>query len=314
MPERSPVLVLAFNRPDLTAQVLEAVRVGGGPDRELYVAIDGPRGPRDADGCREVNELVESITWCRPHVNRQPRNLGCRRGVQAGIDWFFTNVDRGILLEDDTVPDPTFFPFMDELLGRYANDPSVMMISGDDFTPADLRDPSTPVTASQLEQQDSYWFGRYAHIWGWATWRRAWSCNDPELTEWPRLRGTRWLRDLGGSTFARYWGDAFDGVLSGRTDTWDYAWQLAIWRAGGVIALPHGNLVTNLGFRSDATHTIEATAWQSALPTTPMDFPLRHPTNVAVDAARQAWTDAHVFGTDRSPWRRALSARLRRGR
>lgn len=303
------VLLLAFNRPDLAAGVLDAIRNGQAMDgRELYVAIDGPRGPADEDGCRAVRDLVAAIDWVPVQVQAQATNLGCRRGVQAGIDWFFSHVSRGIILEDDTVPDPTFFPFMDELLERYADDDRVMMISGDDFTATDA------AFADHGHDGASYWFGRYAHIWGWATWRSAWARHDPDLADWPQRRASHWLRRIGGRTFARYWTAALDGVACGRTDTWDYAWQYSIWRAGGAVALPVGNLVTNLGFRADATHTVHATAWQSALPTTPMRFPLRHPSDVRIDEQRQVWTDAHVFGTDRPAWRRALSARLRGGR
>lgn len=301
------VLLLAFNRPDLTSQVLASLRAHH-EGRELYVALDGPRGPSDEPGCQGVRDLVEAIDWTPVHIQVQPINLGCRRGVQAGIDWFFSRVTRGIILEDDTVPDATFFAFMDELLERYADDDRVMMISGDDFT-------ATQDAFDRSKESDaSYWFGRYAHIWGWATWRSAWVRHDPDLTEWPRLRDSDWLRELGGRTFARYWTAAFDGVASGQTDTWDYAWQCSIWRAGGVVALPHGNLVTNLGFRADATHTRQSSAWQSALATTPMSFPLRHPPHIRIDEERQAWTDAHVFGTDRPAWRRALSTRLGGGR
>ena len=306
----APVLLLAFNRPDLTAQVLAAIQAADrSAERPLFVALDGPRGMADEPGCAAVHSLIAEISWTSVTMLAQPRNLGCRAGVQAGIDWFFAQVERGIVLEDDTVPDPSFFPFVDELLERFTDDERVMMISGDDFT---SRAFSRPMPGDL--DAPSYWFGRYAHIWGWATWRRAWSLDDPGMSQWPSLRRTGWLRDLGGSQFARYWRAAFDGVTDGRIDTWDYAWQYSIWRAGGLVISPHGNLVTNLGFRADATHTRDGSAWQAALPTTPMSFPLHHATTVHEDVERTAWTEREVFGlTGGRPWR-GLTARLRRGR
>jgi len=205
-------------------------------------------------------------------------------------------------LEDDCLPDPTFFRFAEELLARYRDDPRVAMISGDNFL------------FNNLPVQESYYFSRNMHIWGWATWKDRWVGRyDVELNDWPSLREEGWLRTLiSNQGEARFWIKCFDAVHSGLIDTWDYQWVYAAWRQGGLCVLPRQPLISNIGFRSDATHTTVESRLAS-IPTVPMAWPLEHPATVARDSVRDEWTYRNIY---RSPISekisRVLLAALRR--
>ena len=182
----TPVLLIAFNRPESTARVLRSLAEI--KPQKLYVACDGPRSgrPGEARRCEVVRALVSQMDWpCDVQTLFQPSNLGCRAGVTTALDWFFEQEEEGIVLEDDIVADPTFFPFCQELLERYRHDERVGVIAANNHQ---RRPPS---------DGSSYRFSIYSHCWGWASWRRAWRCNDPELRGWPAFRDGQWLEQLG---------------------------------------------------------------------------------------------------------------------
>jgi len=186
----------------------------------LLVIADGPRAdqPGEADNCLAARKVVEKVDWdCEVLTNYSEVNLGCGLRPASGIDWVFQNVEEAIILEDDCLPHPTFFQFCDELIDRYRDDERVMMISGDNFQEGKKR------------TSHSYYFSRYAHTWGWATWQRAWRFYDFDLKLWPELRETNWLLDtLGHEEPAAYWRATFDS-LSNTSDVWDYQWTFACW-------------------------------------------------------------------------------------
>lgn len=274
----TPVAIFLFNRPELTAHVFAEVRRAR-PSRLLIIA-DGPRNPAERLPCDLARRAVQGVDWdCDVRCNFSDVNLGCRHRISSGIDWVFTLVDEAILLEDDCLPDPTFFPFCSELLKRYRQDSRVMMISGDNFQFGHRRTPH------------SYYFSGIPHIWGWATWRRAWQHYDVNLSEWPTLRDTGFLSRLfDHSGFAQTYRRIFDETSAGRIDTWDHQWAFAFWRRQGLCVLPETNLITNLGFGPDATHTRNPASNDSAIPLTTMTFPLSHPPKVERCAEADAFT------------------------
>ena len=294
-----PLLLIAFNRPEPTARVLAVLRQLQ-PER-LYVACDGPRPdrPGEADRCAQVRELIEaSIDWpCQLHKLFQPSNLGCRRGVMAALDWFFDEVEEGIVLEDDILPDPSFFPFCQELLERYRHDTRIGVIA------ANNHQRQAPADGS------SYRFSIYSHCWGWASWRRAWHCHDPELVGWPAFREAGWLQQLGGHEFARTWGGWLDALDAGRIDTWDMVWQFSCWQQGLLTVIPEVELVENIGFTSEATHTIDERSPLAERGS--IAFPLRHPPVIQADRQRDADTFRRLYR--RSPWGE-LRRKLRKAR
>lgn len=269
----TPVAFFIFNRPQLTQRVFDAIRQA--KPAMLLVVADGPRcdRPGEVDLCAQTRAVIQQVDWhCQVLTNFSEVNLGCKQRVSSGLNWVFETVERAIILEDDCLPHLTFFPFCEDLLNYYANDTRVMAISGDNFQ------------FGRQRTQDSYYFSRYNHCWGWASWRRAWRYYDVEMKLWPMIKQGKWLHDLLGDDRAvRYWTDIFETVANDRLDTWDYQWTFACWLQNGLTILPNVNLVSNIGFGSEATHTT-GTNRLSNLSSEAMQFPLQHPAFVVRDA------------------------------
>lgn len=280
-----PVLFLIFKRPEQTRMVFQAIREAR-PSR-LYVAADGPRGGDERELCRQVRVIATDVDWpCEVETLFRDRNLGTRRAVTEALDWFFEHEREGVILEDDCVPDTTFFQFCNELLDRYRHDDRVMSVSG------------TYLFGDAVRVPNSYFFSRYGFIWGWATWRRAWALHDPEMQAWPRLRDSGWLDDLseGYADFRRYWRWKFDQVHSGEIDAWAYVWRFSCWMHEGLTAVPRKNLIRNIGFGAEATRTVQAD-WRVHAPLESMEFPLDHPDEVVRHRRADRWADLHIHGT-----------------
>ena len=280
-----PVVFLVFNRPDCTARAFERIR-GARPPR-LYVVADGPRADRPADAalCAEVRSLVErGVDWpCEVIRDYAPSNLGLARRVSSGLDAVFAREPEAIILEDDCVPDPTFFRFCAELLERYRDEPRIGQIAGCTFQ------------GEETGASPSYYFSRYPPCWGWATGRRAWRHYDHSMAAWQQSGGAGWLANwLPDEAERRYWKENFDAAAGGRIDSWAYRWTLALWQQGCLSVLPYRNLVSNIGFGIGATHTRETNP-VAALPAWPMSFPLTPPSSLARDMAADDRTSRLVF-------------------
>ena len=298
---KTPVAFLIFNRPDTTARVFERIREARPP--RLLVVADGPRADRPAEAgkCAAARAVIGGVDWdCEVLTNYSDVNLGCRGRVSSGLDWVFHTVPEAVVLEDDCLPEPTFFRFCEELLERYRDDLRVAMISGDNFQ------------FGRRQTPYSYYFSRYTHIWGWATWRRAWSHHDIAMRLWPEIRERGLLPHLlGDSRAARYWADLFEKAHRGEADAWSYCWLFACWAQGALTVLPSVNLVSNIGFDGEATHTTGATRL-AALPTEPMPFPLSHPPFLFGDPAADARSERELFsGAEPPVYARALSKAAR---
>jgi hypothetical protein len=279
-----PVLILAFNRPELTRRALEAVRAA--QPAQIFVAVDGPRAdrPAEAQAVEAVRRLAQSIDGCEVRTLFRERNLGCKLAVSQAITWFFDQVEEGIVMEDDCVAHPSFFRYAAELLERYRDDERVLMVSGDNFQPGG---PRTPY---------SYYFSRYTHIWGWASWRRAWRLYDHSMSAWPELRRGEWLLDvLGDRDAVKYWTRIFDDTHGERNTSWGYRWMFAAFRHSGLSILPNVNLVSNIGFGADGTHTLTAEDPHAALPVREMAFPLQHPPYMIQDRRADMQTQKTMF-------------------
>jgi hypothetical protein len=194
--------------------------------------------------------------------------MGCKARVASGIGRAFEEVDGAIILEDDCVPSPSFFRYCGELLELYAEDERVMVVSGDNQL----------FGAAKVE--DSFYFSRLPHMWGWATWRRAWALCDLEMRLWPEIRARGLLKQYFRRESERYyWDSLLQYVYEGRIDTWDYQWNLSIWANSGLCAVPARNLVRNIGFDADATHTKGDSAY-ARLSAEELGFPLSHPSTI----------------------------------
>ena len=282
-PRSVPVLLIAFNRPWHTAQVWEAMRKWQ-PER-LLVAMDAPRPgmPSDVAACQAVRKLVQAPDWgCELSVRCATSHQSCRHGPAGAISWAFEQTEQAIVLEDDCVPDLTFFPYCAELLERYRNHPQVMGIGGHRWEAPDLM------------ESPSYYASRYPNTWGWASWADRWAKFDLAMAEWPGLRASGWLQGRFSDPAAvAYWQQNFNAMESG-LDTWDLAWLFACWRQEGVWLRPNVNLVQNIGFGPDATHTLE-TFHPAGRAASAMPLPLHHPEDLKADPNQYALLEWVTF-------------------
>ncbi|MBK8640040.1 MAG: glycosyltransferase family 2 protein [Chromatiaceae bacterium] len=281
------IAYIVFNRPEHTRTTFAAIRAE--QPALLFIIADGPRPNNSADAvrCEEVRQIVEEVDWpCEVKHNYADRNLGCKARVSSGLDWVFSHVDQAIILEDDCLPHPDFFGFCDTLLHRYVDDERVWAITGDNFQ------------SGQRRGNAAYYFSKYPHCWGWATWRRAWRHYDGDLSFWPSWRQTQaWAWSAPDLVERRYWEGIFDRMARNEIDTWDYPWTASVWFGGGLTATPNVNLVSNIGFGPDATHTAAA-VHQDGLPSARLG-PLTHPKQVRQNLAADRYVFDHQFGGSR---------------
>lgn len=280
----SPILFLVFNRPDVTRRVFEVIRKAR--PSKLYIASDGPRKDKagEAECCAAVQEIVSQVDWpCEVSKLIRQENLGCKIAVSSAIDWFFSCEPEGIILEDDCLPGPSFFQFCDELLERYRNDERIGMISGTNFQGGTRRG------------DGDYYFSRFCHIWGWASWARAWKNYDVDASKWPQLKNQDWLGTLGFTGVEKdYWLKAFNRVHAKEQDTWDYQWVMACWFSEMLSVMPNVNLIANIGFGDQATHTVGKSI-NANMKTKEINFPLRHPALLEINRDADQYSSKNLF-------------------
>lgn len=244
---KNAVLLIAFNRPDTTLLVLNSILKAKPP--RLYIALDGPReGVRsDILECTAVKDLINSLDWdCELKTMFSESNLGCKEGPIKAINWFFESEEQGVILEDDCLPSQSFFSFCDSLLELYKHDERIWHIDGTTF--------------QNIKVIESYSFSRYALIWGWATWRRAWVKYDGEMKDFPCFLKGKLIKNIWkNEKVQKYWLSNFETAYLGNIDTWDYQWFYKIWCNNALTIRPSVNLVKNIGFSDQATHTKKKT-------------------------------------------------------
>lgn len=264
----------------------------------LFVVADGPRvgHPDDVARCAAVRAIVEQVDWpCEVRRSYADANLGLKRRVSSGLDWVFGEVERAIVLEDDCVAHPDFFRLCDELLERYADDERVWVVTGDNFQ------------AGRRRGNAAYYFSKYSHCWGWATWRRAWTHFEGDIPFWREWKTSKQWGHVAGTRAEReYWDAIFDTVERQEIDSWAYPWTVCVWYHGGLTATPNVNLVTNIGLDSDATHTTDL-GERFRLTSQPLG-PLVHPRRVRQNKrADQFVFEQNYGGPRRSLYRRTRS-------
>ena len=268
----SPVLFLVFNRPSTTAKVFEAIRKAR--PTKLFIAADGPReGRNETEICEEVRAIATQVDWpCEVYKLFRESNLGCGRAVSEAISWFFDHVEQGIILEDDCLPDNSFFQFCDILLDKYVETKQIMFISGNNWLPNGWK-----------PKKQSYLFG-HVGVWGWATWKRAWSLYDYNMPAWgSKANKDKIRRAINNNNWFDFYLGMFDNAYEKTLDTWDLQWLHCIFNNGGLAINPSVNLVKNIGFGPGATHTPETTGFFSNLTTQEIKFPLKHPLTLKIN-------------------------------
>ena len=302
----TPVVFLVFNRPEPARRVFERIRQARPP--KLLVVCDGPRAhvPTDAGRVAEVRGIIaKGVDWpCEVLTHYAETNMGCRERVRSGLDWAFSIAQEAIILEDDCLPDPSFFPYCETLLERYRDEPKVMHIGANNFQ--GWRRPT----------QDSYYFSKYNHIWGWACWRRSWQKYDYNLASWTRP-GVRERISLSfdSDQEKEYWLAKFDGITQqfDQVTTWDYQWTYTCWLHEGLSICPATNLVTNIGIGIDGTHCGDD-AKKLLVPARSIKT-IRHPATLQRNIKADQFTFDLVYPyRDPNPYKRAFySARIALG-
>ncbi|MDG1302239.1 MAG: hypothetical protein P8R37_11705 [Opitutae bacterium] len=286
---QSPILFLVFNRPDVTAQVFEAIRAA--KPSKLYVASDGARAAKEGESeiVETVRQIATNVDWdCEVKTLFRETNLGCKEAVNSGITWFFENVEAGMILEDDTVPDLSFFPYCEELLIKYASDDRIGMISGNNHLP------EYKVTDA------SYLFSKFKWTWGWATWRRVWVNQDVNLKFRSSPQAMSIVQNMGYRPRSeRLWLMNIRKLEMETVHTWDFQWFLAMGAQNQLCITPQYNLVANIGFGvAGATHCV-GSASSRYLDTRSIEFPLKHPGYVVPDYSHEAVYESILIGDGR---------------
>jgi len=281
---KTPVALSLFTRPDTTERVFEIIRQAKPP--KLLVFADGPRPdkPGEAENCAAARAIIERVDWdCEVLKNYSETNLGAGRRISTGLNWVFDNVEEAIVLENDCVVHPTFFHFCDELLERYRYDTRIASIAAHN------------VQFGRRRTEYSYYFSRYTHSWGWATWKRAWQHYDFDMKLWPEIQSGNFLSDILIDPQAVIsWTYILQAMYEKRIDTWDYPWTFACWLQSGMSIIPNVNLVCNIGYGPDALNFKKKSKFND-MPTEVIEFPLKHPPFVIRNTKADKFTQNMLF-------------------
>ena len=292
-----PILFIVFNRPDTTQKVFE--QIAKAKPNKLYIVADGPRDThiKDIEDCNEVKKIINNVDWdCTVLKLFHTNNIGCGMSPISGINWFFENEEMGIILEDDCLPDLSFFYFCEELLLKYKNDERIMMISGNNFQNGIKRGNS------------SYYFSKQTTTWGWATWKRAWKLFDMNLSSFNDFKENNIIANIFfNKSMEKYWLNIFQLVYDKKIlFVWDYQWLYSVITNNGLCINPNVNLITNIGFDENATHTKDKYSRMSNLPSFSING-ISHPKFIL--ASKEA--DEYFFEKYCLPLKIALMVRLK---
>lgn len=266
---RTPVVFAIFNRPHTTKRVFD--EIARAKPQTLFIIADGPRlgHPDDVENVARTRAIAEQIDWdCDVKRNYAETNMGLKSRISSGLNWVFETAEEAIILEDDCLPHHTFFPYCEELLTYYRDNQQIVHIGGSNFL------------FGALPIKDSYYFSRYPHVWGWATWRRAWSLFDLEMTKWLE-DPERILSQFEDAQEREFWRSAWNRVHAGQLSSWAFVWVLACYANDSLCINPSINLISNIGFGPGAVHTTDEYGFGNNLPVGAMPLPLKHPGTIA---------------------------------
>jgi hypothetical protein len=287
----TPVAIIFYKRPLFLKGLLEVLAVV--KPTKLFAICDGPQDEQTATLVKQCKELIENIHWeCSVEKNYSELNLGLRGRFDSGLDWFFERNEGGIVLEDDVLPDPSFFEYAATLLERYQHDSDVLQIGGLNFQNGISRSGNA-----------GYYFSSYAHSWAFATWRRAWKLHEKNMPDWPKNGLEVLQRQFGKDKYSiNYWKYTLDKHFKSPNDTWDYPWQYSIWRNGGKCCIPDVNLIKNIGFGADAIHTKDPNGPGMNKNTFKLTS-FTAPPDKSINRLADQYTLRHIYGVDTNFWR-----------
>lgn len=285
MKYKKPIVFFIYKRPTHTLRVLQAIN-NYNPNK-VYLVADGPKNDDEIQKCREVRQIAESFLVkhkIKFSTNYSDHNLGGPKRIPTGLNQVFDQESDAIILEDDCVPSLSFFYFCETLLDYYKDDSRIGVISGNNFQRHDLED-------------ESYYFSIFNHCWGWATWKQAWQKYDEGLANWPDYNLKKHLNNLfSNKKYIKYWSNIFENVFSGEKVHWDYTWTFTCWSNNFLTVIPAKNLVTNVGFDSEATNTKNDNDPNANILSKELNFPLKHPNYISRSYNYDLYTQKYIFG------------------
>jgi hypothetical protein len=299
------VAYFIFNRPNHTQKSFDVLRKN--KIKTLFIIADGPRDNNqiELEKCNEVRAIVSKIDWpCKVYLNYSDTNLGLKKRISTGLNWVFKHVEKAIILEDDCIPNNDFFYYCEMLLEKYKDNSKIWVITGNNFQDGIKRG------------EETYYFSKYPHIWGWATWKRAWDYYDGELTFFRKwIKSSDWYEKMPDKVEREYWESILSKVIIGEINTWDYAWNACVWYHGGLTATPSKNLVSNIGFGKEGTNTLETESIYSNMKTETLGE-IKHPQEIIINRAADKYTFENNYGGKnyRQPRKTILKIRKLLGR
>ena len=285
---KSPILFLIFRRPDVTVRVFEEIKKQ--QPKQLFIASDGGRTPEEHEKCELTRQTVlNMIDWeCEVNVLFRDKNLGCRQAISSAITWFFEHVEMGIILEEDCLPHPSFFPYCEELLERYKNDTRIMTISGNNLQNGIKRGSA------------DYYFSSIMHCWGWASWSRAWRLNDAEMKNYQHFKDANIVSNIYTNTAVQSWLiSTLDSVYKQHLSSWAYIWLYSILYNNGLNILPNKNLISNIGFGEESTHCSDSNNPASNMQTYELQIK-EHPNTFVIDLEADMYTFCNHMGVSKA--------------
>jgi hypothetical protein len=281
----TPILLLVFNRPDLTKIVFDKIRIIR--PTKLFISCDGPREDKQDEVflVEKVRNLFNDIDWkCEVKTLFKEKNLGCGKCVSEAITWFFENVEEGIIIEDDCLPDESFFRFCAHLLDEFRTETKISHIGGSNFQ------------FGKVRGDGDYYYTTLSHVWGWATWRRAWKNYEFDLNKVPLIAESTFRHIFNNNElYINYYKNIFSLMRNGAIDTWDYQWMHANILNDCLSICPNRNLIKNIGFRADGTHTLEEVKWNTENEAQSIES-FRRPLKMEIDYVADNFTLSEIIG------------------
>lgn len=277
---KTPVVLICFNRPNLTKKTFNQIKKN--KPSKLFLIMDGPRykNSQDIQNIKKVRKIIEEINWkCKIYKNFSKNNLGLKKRVVSGLNWVFKKVDKAIILEDDCYPSDSFFYFCETMLNFYKKNKNIGIITGNNFQ-------NKPV------DNNSYYFSKYSHIWGWATWRRTWKLyndNDQKIQNF--VKSSKFKKICKILDEQKYWIDMHHQIKSGTLKSWAYYFLLNMWKNNYLTVTPNLNLIENLGINSKSSSNPNDPGLKKDLTKTVLKFPLIYPKAIKVNEK----ADSQVF-------------------
>ena len=278
----TPLLILVYNRPIETKILINALRKIR--PKKIFISSDGPTNNfLDKKKNNEVKNILKQIDWTENiQFNYMKKNYGCKESVSRAINWFFSKVKMGIILEDDCIPNKDFFSFTEKMLKKYKNNKKIYAVSGNNFL------------KNKIKIKDTYYFSKYIHCWGWATWSRAWKDYNKNLIGWNNFKNSRaWKNRFNVKYEKRYWEKIFNLCYRKKIDSWAYPWLYSLWNKNGLCILPKVNLVKNIGFNINASHTFSHKKFNYSAKKLKQKF--TSPKNLKINSSADEYVFNHFF-------------------